>query len=60
MELALIQRVLPEEVMLSIFQRLSPYVVGRCSLVCRQWRLLADHPRLWERACKEAFTTCHK
>lgn len=51
---------LPDEIMLLLFQRLGPYALGRCACVCRQWRLLTEHPRLWERACRDTFTPAYR
>jgi len=38
-----------------VFARLTAYSVGSVACVCRHWRQLAEHPRLWEGACREAF-----
>ncbi|EFJ48339.1 hypothetical protein VOLCADRAFT_81203 [Volvox carteri f. nagariensis] len=55
-ELALIQRTIPQELMVIIFSFLEPYALGKAALVCRQWRNISEHPRLWEYACHEAFS----
>ncbi|KAG2437601.1 hypothetical protein HYH02_011241 [Chlamydomonas schloesseri] len=54
-ELAPIQRALPNEMLVKIFSKLDPYSLGRAALVCRQFRSLHEHPRLWEHACYDAF-----
>jgi hypothetical protein len=41
-ELAPIQLKLPEEMMLFVFSRLGPYMVGRAACVCQQWRTYAE------------------
>lgn len=59
-ELSAIQTLLPEEVMLQILLALGPYTLGKAACVCRQWRQLSEHSRLWEPAVKEAFQSCNK
>lgn len=54
-ELAEIQRRIPEELMMLIFSKLDPYSLGRAGIVCRQWNMLSESPRLWEQSCHEAF-----
>ncbi|PNW81649.1 hypothetical protein CHLRE_06g254450v5 [Chlamydomonas reinhardtii] len=41
--------------LVKIFSQLDPYSLGKAALVCRQFRSLHEHPRLWERACYDAF-----
>lgn len=55
LELGLIQKVLPDEMLHSIFSHLSAYHLGAVACTCRQWRELSFHPRLWEAACVTAF-----
>lgn len=59
-ELALIQRVFPEELLTTIFSFLGAYTLGRAACVCQQWRQLAEHPKHWQAACADAFGPCHK
>jgi F-box protein 9 len=54
-KLGLIQKMLPEDVMLEIFMRMTPVAVSRAACCCRAWRLLANHEKVWERACYEAW-----
>jgi len=54
-ELALIQKLLPEELVLKIFELLDPYVLGRLACVCTQWRAWTMYSPLWKAACFEAF-----
>lgn len=54
-ELALIQRLLPEELLLKTFALLGPYALGRVACVTKQWRTLSHHSGLWKPACLEAF-----
>lgn len=56
-ELAPIQRLLPEELMLKILGQLQPYALGKAACVCQQWRELTLYPDLWKTACLEAFMT---
>lgn len=58
-ELALIQSALPDEMMAIVFSKLGPYDLGRAGCVCRQWRCYSNMPKLWERACRDAFQS-HK
>ena len=39
-ELALVQSMLSDELMTSIFARIGPYSLGRAACACRQWRFL--------------------
>ncbi|GFR39682.1 hypothetical protein Agub_g154 [Astrephomene gubernaculifera] len=55
LELAPIQQAIPNELMAIVFSYLDPYSLGKAAVVCRQWRILHEHPRLWERACHDAF-----
>ena len=55
MDLAPIQRKLPEELLLSVLARLPPYELGRAQVVCKQWRALCAAEPLWQPACAEAF-----
>ena len=50
-----IQKLLPEEMMLTIMAKLPAAQLARAQCVCLQWRSLADSPELWRAACREAF-----
>ena len=54
-ELAPIQRLVPDDLMLKIFAYLPPYQLGRLSYVCFSWRDYVKDSTLWERHCREAF-----
>jgi hypothetical protein len=54
-ELALIQRLLPEEILLLIFGKLDAISVAAAQCVCRQWRAVGAGPSLWRAACMGAF-----
>ena len=54
-ELAPIQKLLPEEVILKVFEQLQPYTLGRVASVCKHWSDLTTHSTLWRAACQEAF-----
>ena len=54
-ELALIQRLLPEELFFKIFEKLAPYTLGRIACVCQQFQDLTLHSGLWKAACRQAF-----
>ena len=54
-ELALIQKLLPEEVILKVFEQLQPHTLGRAACVCKHWSDLTTHSTLWKAACQEAF-----
>lgn len=54
-ELAPIQRLLPEEVLLLVLGKLPIAALGAAQCVCRQWRAVGNSPCLWRRACLEAF-----
>ena len=42
---------LPTEVTLQIFRHLSVYELGQVSLVCRRFKMIADHDELWKAKC---------
>lgn len=42
---------LPSEVTLHIFGHLSAHGLGQVSLVCRQFKMIADHDELWKAKC---------
>ncbi len=50
-ELSLIEQLLPEELLLHIFERLPITALATSQLVCRQWRRVAATQTLWRRAC---------
>ncbi|KAK9836213.1 hypothetical protein WJX84_005129 [Apatococcus fuscideae] len=50
-----IQKLLPEEMMLTILGKLPAAHLAMAQCVCLQWRTLADSPDLWRAACSEAF-----
>lgn len=50
-----IQKLLPEEMMLTILGKLPTAQLAVAQCVCLQWRALADNPDLWRAACSEAF-----
>lgn len=54
-ELALIQQMLPEEMMLYIFAKLPVSVLGFSQCVCKQWKTVGASPSLWRAACDDAF-----
>ncbi|EFN58921.1 hypothetical protein CHLNCDRAFT_19561, partial [Chlorella variabilis] len=54
---SLIEKMLPEELLLHIFQRLPIASLAAAQLACRQWRLVGATQLLWRRACREAFFT---
>jgi len=53
-ELSWVER-LPAELQILVLSKVSPYQLGRVACVCRGWRMLSEHPKLWEKACKDAF-----
>jgi len=59
-DLALIQRLFPDELVFNIFSRLGPYNLGKAACVCKQWQQHTENPRHWEAACRQAFTAAHK
>lgn len=54
-QLAPIQRLLPEELLLRVFDFLPSYALGMAQCVCSHWRAVGAAPRLWEAACNDAF-----
>lgn len=56
-ELAPIQKLLPEELVFKIFEKLQPYTLGKVACVCQQWRNWTLYSELWKRACLQAFMT---
>nr|AGT16069.1 hypothetical protein SHCRBa_185_O22_F_100 [Saccharum hybrid cultivar R570] len=52
---ALIHHCLPDELMLEIFTRMSPYTLGRAACVCRKWKYTARNPTLWRAACLKTW-----
>lgn len=54
-KLGLIQKLLPEDVMLEIFTRMTPVAVSRVACCCRTWRLLSYHESIWEKASYGAW-----
>lgn len=56
-ELSLIEKMLPDEMLLHIFQRLPVPTLATAQCVCRQWRSVGATPVLWRTACLEAFFT---
>ncbi|KAL6525189.1 F-box protein 7 [Orobanche minor] len=52
---ALIHLSLPDELLLEIFSRVTPYTLGRASCVCRKWRYTIRNPVFWRNACLRAW-----
>lgn len=50
-ELSLIEKMLPEEMLLHIFERLPITALAAAQCVCRQWRSVGATPALWRAAC---------
>ena len=50
-ELSLIEQLLPEELLLHIFERLPITALAAAQGVCRQWRRVGAAQPLWRRAC---------
>jgi hypothetical protein len=53
----LIEKLLPEEVLLLVLERLPITSLAAAQCVCRQWRNVGASQSLWLRACNEAFFT---
>ncbi|CAF0951485.1 unnamed protein product [Adineta steineri] len=47
-------RVLPTEVILQIFKFLSVHDLGNVSLVCRRFKMVADHDEIWKLKCQSS------
>ena len=54
-ELSLIEKLISEELLLLVFNRLPLASLGAAQVVCRQWRAVGGSPSLWRAACAEAF-----
>eukprot|EP00850_Spirogloea_muscicola_P017173 SM000145S00790 [mRNA] locus=s145:38717:41309:- [translate_table: standard] len=52
---SLLHRTLPDELLLEVFARMSPIVLGQAMCVCRQWRFAARSPVFWRAACLKAW-----
>ncbi|PSC69046.1 F-box 7 [Micractinium conductrix] len=56
-ELSLIEKLLPEEMLLYVLQFLPIHGLAAAQIVCRQWRSVGGSPSLWRAACMDAFFT---
>lgn len=56
--MSLIEKLLPNEMLLLVFAKLSKPSLGAAQLVCRQWKVVGDTPSIWRTACLEAFSNC--
>ncbi len=54
-ELAPIQRKLPDEIMSIILGKLGAYNLGKAQCVCKAWHHLGFNEELWAPSCFEAF-----
>ena len=54
-ELAPIQRKLPDEIMSMVLGKLGAYNLGRTQCVCKAWHQLGFSEELWAPSCLEAF-----
>uniref|UniRef100_A0A8R7TJ84 F-box protein n=1 Tax=Triticum urartu TaxID=4572 RepID=A0A8R7TJ84_TRIUA len=54
-DLALIHQCLPDELLIEIFGRMSPYTLGRAACVCRKWKYTTRNPTLWRNACLKTW-----
>lgn len=59
-QLALIQQILPEEVMASVLSRVPPHSLAQAACVCSQWSAIAKRDSMWEAPCYSAFQTLGK
>lgn len=50
-ELSLIEKLLPEEMLLYVLQFLPIHGLAAAQIVCRQWRSVGGSPSLWRAAC---------
>lgn len=51
----LIERLLPDEILLIIMSKLPPADLGVAACVCSQWQRIASAPTLWQAACLQSF-----
>lgn len=54
-KLAPVQVLLPEELLLLVFSKLTVTGLGAAQCVCRQWRAVGNSQGLWQQACLEVF-----
>ena len=54
-DLAPIQRKLPDEIMSMILGKLGAYNLGRTQCVCKAWHTLGFNEELWSPDCLHAF-----
>ena len=54
-ELAPIQRKLPDEIMSMVLGKLGAFNLGRTQCVCKAWHHLGFNEELWAPSCLEAF-----
>ncbi|KAL7595112.1 F-box protein 7 [Lactuca sativa] len=54
-DLSLIHRSLPDELLFEIFARMTPYNLGKAACVCRKWRNTVRNPVFWRNACLKAW-----
>ncbi|KAM0971558.1 hypothetical protein ACFX13_019742 [Malus domestica] len=52
---SLLHRCLPDELLLEVFARMTPYDLGRAACVCRKWRYTIRNPVFWRSACLKAW-----
>ncbi|GFP89807.1 F-box protein 7 [Phtheirospermum japonicum] len=52
---SLIHRSLPDELLLEIFSKMTPYTLGKAACVCRKWRYTIRNPVFWRNACLRAW-----
>lgn len=57
-DLSLIQRLLSEELLVKVFEKLPITSLGVISCVCKQWRSASNTPSLWKNACRGVFWDC--
>lgn len=55
---ALLHRMLPDELLLAVFQHMSPINLGRAACVCRKWWYTIRTPSIWQTACLSALQDC--
>eukprot|EP00898_Chlorokybus_atmophyticus_P004879 jgi/Chlat1/5392/Chrsp35S05305 len=52
---ALINRMLPGELLLEVLLHCSAVTIANASVVCKRWRYAAQHPMMWRAACMSAW-----